>query len=407
MNIKIKTQNLKGFRDFLPSEAIARNYVIGKIKKVFEKYGFDPLETPALEYGETLLGKYGDEADKLLYLFEDRGKRKVGLRYDQTVPLARIVAQYQNLPKPFKRYQIQPVWRAENTQKGRYREFLQCDIDTIGEKNVFADAEIINCALDTIKSLGFKNTKMLINDRLIFGNIDGKYIITMDKLQKIGREGVINELISKGMSKEEADKLIESFAKKSPNENLKKLFETLKQSGLQDNIDFQFSPTLARGLDYYTGTIFELISKDYDAGSLGGGGRYDKLIGQFTSQEFPAVGFAFGFDRIVETMFQLNLIPKKLSSTKVLVTTFSLEQRKNSLDIVEILRKNDINTEINLNEELKLDKQLKYADKKMIPYAIIIGPEEVKKKIIKIKDLKTGEQKEFSQKELLEFLKSN
>ena len=398
---KIKPQTLKGFRDFLPSDAIARNYVIGKIKEVFETFGFDPLETPALEYAETLLGKYGDEADKLLYLFEDRGKRKVGLRYDQTVPLARVIAQYQNIPKPFKRYQIQPVWRAENTQKGRFREFMQCDIDTVGAGGLYADAEIITCVLIVIKYLGFKNTKMLINDRSVFYKMKPKFIIAIDKLAKIGKEGVIKELINKGMSKNDAEKFINSFDKKKPTPLIISLFKILKENGLKEGVNFEFTPTLARGLDYYTSTIFELSCQDYSAGSIGGGGRYDKLIGQFTNQDISAVGFAFGFDRLLDAMKQFNLLPNKTTCTKVLVTVFSNELIKKSILIVNELRNNNINTDINLDIDLRLDKQLKYANKKSIPYVVIIGPEEVVSEKVVLKDMKTGIQLKISKDELV------
>jgi histidyl-tRNA synthetase len=394
---KITAKIPKGFRDFLPSDAIARFFVIKKIKTVFETFGFDPLETPALEYAETLLGKYGDEADKLLYLFEDRGKRKVGLRYDQTVPLARIVAQYQNLPKPFKRYQIQSVWRAENTQKGRYREFLQCDIDIVGEGKIYADAEIIGCALEAVKQLGFKKVKMLINDRSIFAGVDNKYIIALDKLAKIGRENVIKELIEKGMSESEANKFMNDFEKKQPTPLLEELFKTLEDRGLKRGVDFEFVPTLARGLDYYTGTIFELICDDYKSGSIGGGGRYDKLIGQFTGNDTPAVGFAFGFDRLLEAMKELKLVPEKNTETKVLVTVFSPEMIAKSNEVAVNLRNNSINTDIVLNPDLKLEKQLKYADKKGVSFVIIIGPEEVAKNSVKLKNMKTGEQIIFDQ----------
>lgn len=404
---KITAKTLKGFRDFLPSAAITRNFVIDKIKEVFERFGFDPLETPALEYAETLLGKYGDESDKLLYLFEDRGKRKVGLRYDQTVPLARVIAQYQNIPKPFKRYQIQPVWRAENTQKGRYREFLQCDIDTIGAGGIYADAEIISCILTTVKYLGFKNVKMLINDRSIFTGIKPKFIISIDKLSKIGKEGVIKELITKGMIKEDAEKFINSFDRNKPTPLINSLFKILKENELKEGVDLEFEPTLARGLDYYTSTIFELVCQDYTAGSIGGGGRYDKLIGQFTNQGFPAVGFSFGFDRLLEAMKLLNLLPNEITSTKVLVTVFSDDLLKKSISIANELRSNNINTDINLDTNLRLDKQLQYANKKGIPYVVIIGPEEARNNVVKLKDMKTGEQKELNIEELVKKLKGS
>lgn len=393
MSTKITPQTLKGFRDFLPDQAIKRNWLINKLKNIFEKYGFDPLETPALEYASTLLGKYGQEADKLLYLFEDHGKRKVGLRYDQTVPLARIISQYQNITKPFKRYQIQPVWRAENTQKGRYREFLQCDIDIVGEKSLYADFEIIDLVLKSFKSLGFKKTKVLINDRKNFQNINNKFINSIDKLPKIGEEKVIEELIKKGLEKDKAQSLLNEIKNKKKTFDIEKLFSLLKNQGYQENIDFVYLPTLARGLDYYTGLIFEVIDEDYQAGSLGGGGRYDNLIGLFTGQDMPAVGFAFGFDRIIEAAESLNLLPNIKTNTQVLVTIFSPDLAKISLKIAEFLRKNNINTEVYLNEEAKLDKQLKYANKKNIPYVIIIGPEEAEKNLMKLKNMKTGEQK--------------
>lgn len=403
MDKKITPQTLKGFRDFLPKEAINRQYLINKIKSVFERFGFDPLETPALEYAEVLLGKYGDEADKLLYLFEDRGKRKVGMRYDQTVPLARVIAQYNNqLVFPFKRYQIQPVWRADNTQKGRYREFLQCDIDIIGASGIYADAEIISCVIMTMKNLGFKQIKMIINDRSVFKNLQSTYIASIDKLAKIGKDGVIKELIEKGMDKEQAEKFINSFDKTRPTPHINSLFKILKDNNFEENVDFEFDPTLARGLDYYTSTIYELVCADYPSGSIGGGGRYDKLIGQFIGNDIPAVGFAFGFDRLLEAMKQLNILPEKNTSTKVLVTIFSEDLLKESLNIVSLLRNNGINTDI--VDQIKLDKQLKYANKKGIPYVVIIGPEEVANKTVVLKDMKTGEQTKLTIEEAIKKL---
>ncbi len=399
-------KTLKGFRDFLPEDQILRETVIEKIKKIFQSYGFDPIETPALEYEETLLNKYGEENNKLLYLFQDKGKRRIGLRYDQTVPLARLAAQYQNLVKPFKRYQIQPVWRAENPQKGRYREFYQCDIDIVGSESFFADVEIIILTLTVLKKLGFKNIKMLINDREIFKNISSTLIVSIDKLEKIGQEEVIKELINKGLTETQAKQLLTSLKKSKPTETLKKIFQELKKSGFQENKDYIFSPTLARGLDYYTSTIFEVVTNNYQVGSLGGGGRYDQLIGQFTGQDIPAVGFAFGFDRIIEAIKSLNLIKIKKTNTQVLVTIFSQKLFNQSLTITNLLRKNNINTEIYLNSQAKLEKQLKYADKKGIPYVIIIGPEEKEKNLVKIKNMKTGEQKEVQINKLLDYLNS-
>ncbi len=407
MNKFIQPKTLKGFRDFLPEEQILREKVINIIKKTFELFGFDPIETPALEYGETLLNKYGEEADKLLYLFEDRGKRRVGLRYDQTVPLARLVSQYQNITKPFKRYQIQPVWRAENTQKGRYREFYQCDIDIVGSNSLIADSEIIITVLTVLKNLGFKNVKVLINDRQIFKDLSKDYIISIDKLEKIGEEGVINELIKKGLSQSKAKELLENLKNYQPTNNLKKLFLNLQNNGFKKDEDFIFSPTLARGLEYYTGSIFEVISDNYKTGSLGGGGRYDKLIGQFTGQDIPAVGFAFGFDRLIEAIKTLNLLKTKKTKTQVLVTIFSKDLLNQSLTLTSFLRRNNINTEIYLDDQAKLEKQLKYADKKGIKYVIILGPEELSKNLIKLKNLKTGQQKDLTKENILQELKNS
>lgn len=380
----IKAATLKGFRDFLPVDALKRQKTITKIKRVFEIFGFDPLETPALEYAETLLGKYGSEADKLLYLFEDNGKRKVGLRYDQTVPLARVVAQYPELPKPFKRYQIQPVWRAENTQKGRFREFLQCDIDTVGTSSPLADAEIIDCTLQTIKTLGFADASMSVNDRTIFDELKltKKEITIIDKLAKIGEDAVLAELGRRD--------IFDSLSKSRPTERVWKIFEALKKLGYREGTDFRFDPYLARGLDYYTSTIFELKTSSYSAGSLAGGGRYDNLIGQFTGKPEPAVGIAFGFDRLLEAM----QFTTAATTTQVLVTVFSSETLGSSLTITSRLRQSGINTEVGFSE--KLEKQLKYADRKGIPYVIIQGPEEMAKRLVKLKNMSSQKQEELT-----------
>ncbi len=390
-------QTLKGFRDFLPKDAKKREYVINTLKTVFESYGFEPLETPSLEYEEILAGKYGEEGDKLMYKFEDNGKRKVALRYDQTVPLARVVAQYQNeLPMPFKRYQIQNVWRAENTQKGRYREFTQCDIDTVGSPSLMSDAEVISCALETVKKLGFKNAKVLINDRSVFDNLKPQFISAIDKLEKIGKDGVTKELIKKGMSKPNAQKLINSFEGNKPVPNIISLFKNLEKFGLEENKDFVFKSSLARGLDYYTSTVFEIASEDYIYGSLAGGGRYDNLIGIFAGKQIPAVGFSFGFDRVIEAMSELNLFPAGLSVTKVLVTN---TDEKKALGTAKTLRENDINTEIYLDEK-DLEKQLKYADKKDIPFSIIFD----KDKLI-LKDMIRRTQETLTLEEIIKKIK--
>lgn len=404
----IKAQTLKGFRDFLPNEARKRQYVIDTLKKVFESYGFEPLETPSLEYEEILMGKYGEEGDKLMYRFEDNGKRKVALRYDQTVPLARVVAQYQNeLPMPFKRYQIQNVWRAENTQKGRFREFLQCDIDTAGTRSPYADAEIIACISRCLDKLGFINYKILINDRNIFNQ---KYFYTsfdisieavplifraIDKIKKIGKDGVIKELVKSGFTKNQADEILKRLNEVKPSQALEEnIFAALEDLGISQE-KFEFSPSLVRGLDYYTEMVFEVEVNGYSTGSIAGGGRYDNLIGIFTNRQIPAVGGSFGFDRLMEAMEELKLFPAELTTTKVLITVFSKELENKSLEIAKILRGKDINTEIYL-EDVKMEKQLKYADKKQIPYVVIIGPDEAKNNTVALRNMKTREQEILS-----------
>lgn len=411
--MKINAQTLKGFRDFLPDQAANREFVIGKIKEVFKKFGFEPLETPALEYEEVLSGKYGEEGDKLMYRFTDNGGRKVAMRYDQTVPLARVVAQYPELPKPFKRYQIQSVWRAENTQKGRFREFLQCDADIVGTSSTLADAEVILVAAKALENLGFKDFKILINDRSVFSNLIKRAAVSekelptiirsIDKLKKIGRVGVVKELEDKGLGAEKAAYILQTIEEYAPTDRLQEIFGYLEKLGL-DKSKFEFLPVLARGLDYYTSTIFEIELNGYEAGSVAGGGRYDGLIGLYSGFDQPAVGFAFGFDRLMEAMVQNELLPKNTSSAQVLVTIFSQKLMGKSLEIASKLREKNIRTEIYLDPEIKLEKQLKYADAKKIPYAIIIGPDEANTDKITLKDLSKKTQSIISIEELVQIL---
>lgn len=380
--MSVEPRTLKGFRDFLPSEARKRNYVINSLKKVFESFGFEPLETPVLEYEEILLGKYGDEGDKLMYRFTDNGERRVAMRYDQTVPLARVVAQYANeLPLPFKRYQVSNVYRAENTQRGRFREFTQCDIDIVGVNSSISDGEILQVVIRSLEILGIKNFKILVNDRAIFEDIPKEAIIIIDKLKKIGEEGVKQELQEKGLD----INLLDTVRMAKPTERI-----TQVQNAINDE-RIVFEPTLARGLDYYTGIIIEAEIEGYTAGSVGGGGRYDNLIGMFSKNPIPAVGFAFGFDRLLEALDSMNLFKMDPSITKVLVSIFSEELQKKSLETVTLLRKKGINAEMYL-EVAPMEKQLKYAIKKQIPYLLVIGPEEVEKDLVTLKALDTRQQ---------------
>jgi histidyl-tRNA synthetase len=402
---QIKAQTLKGFRDFLPDEANIRKFVLDTMTKTFRTFGFEPLETPALEYAEVLKGKYGEE-EKLIYEFKTKGGDEVALRYDQTVPLARVIAQYPELPKPLKRYQIQPVWRGENPQKGRFREFLQCDIDIVGSNSPLADAEIIACTLLTAKNLGLSNTYIEVNDRSIFADLEPKYISAIDKLKKIGKEAVISELQEKGMDREKAAKLLNDLLNNEKTENIKLVFSCLKKMGFEENKDFKFVPTLARGLDYYTGIVFELFSLSYGDSSLGGGGRFDKLIGRYSGIDYPATGFAFGFDRIIEAAKELKILPDLSSAAKVLVTVFSTDLEAKSIEISADLRKNNINTELWLDSESRLDRQLKYADQKGIPFVIIIGPDEAEKNQVVLKNLKEKTQETLSLDEVTRKLSS-
>lgn len=405
----IKAQTLKGFRDFLPVEARKRQYVISTLKSVFERYGFEPLETPAMEYEEVLTGKYGDEGDQLMYRFEDNGQRRVALRYDQTVPTARVAAQYASiLPQPFKRYQIQPVWRAENTQKGRYREFVQCDIDTIGIDSPLADAEILATIFDSYKALGL-NILIKFNDRALLKEISSKALPVLDKLNKIGELGVLEELEGKGFKQQEAKDLLNQAKAFKESLRILEIKQLYKQMGYPED-SLQFEGTLIRGLNYYTGIILEIVLKENPNGlSLGGGGRYDELIGMFANKQIPATGFAFGFDRMIEAMDELNLFPQDIvrSSTKVLVTVFSEELKQKSLEITSQLREKNINAEIYLGEvkdKNPLEKQMKYADAKKIPYVLILGPQESNKKVITLRNMLTREQEQSTIETLLKTL---
>jgi histidyl-tRNA synthetase len=395
----IKVQTLKGFRDFLPQEQRKRQFVLTTLKNVFESYGFESLETPSLEYEEVLSGKYGDEGDKLMYKFKDLGDRNVALRYDQTVPLARVVAQYQNeIPLPFKRYQIQNVWRAENTQKGRYREFLQVDADIVGIYNPLADAEIINLALDCVDKLGFKNITLFVNDRKIFNGIESKYILSLDKLDKIGRDQVLKELNEKGLGEKGAEELLVKIETSEISENLSELFKLIKKIR-NDQANIKFKPTLARGLNYYTGSIFELVVEGSNLSSIGGGGRYDDLIGIFAGKEIPAVGFSFGFDRVVEAMEELDLFPKNLDITNVFVAFSTSELQEKALETATKLRNENIASEFYL-EDASLEKQLKYADKKQIPYSIVVSEKE-----LVFKDMEKRTQENLTLEEIIKKLK--
>ena len=296
------TPTPKGFRDIGPDLAKKRQAVINKIVGVLEEFEFAPIETPTIEFAETLKGKYGEE-ERLIYEFKDRGGRDLALRYDLTVPLARYVATY-NPKLPFRRYQIGQVFRGENPQHGRYREFTQIDFDIVGSDSLEEDAKIIAAALKITDKLGIKNRMLFINDRAIFEGLEPKYVSAIDKLQKIGRDGVIKELQEKGLDKNQADELLKKIENARETTTIKEIYKHLPKflpSGL--TIEYApFSSTLARGLNYYTGSIFELVTTGTGGLSIGGGGRYDNLIGIFAKKPIPAVGFSFGLDRLIEAL---------------------------------------------------------------------------------------------------------
>lgn len=376
---------LKGFRDFLPEEVIKRHYVVDIIRKTFELYGFEPIETPAIEYLDVFTGQIGED-EHLFYTFEDTGGRHVALRYDQTVPTCRLIAQYPDkITLPFKRYQIQTVWRAEKPQKGRYREFLQCDADIFGVDARTADGETIALTVDIFKHLGFAKPIAVINDRELYTGVPYKAIVAIDKLAKVGENGVIAELMKKGYTGDEAVKLLDSIRNNKPNENLKTIFSYLDAYGMGEN--YRFDPTLARSFSYSTGTIWEITDARFDSGSLAGCERFDSLVSRFSNREVPGVGFAIGFDRTVLAMEELGLFPPIKTKTKILVTVFNTETLTSSQKLTQKLREKNINTDFYPDPTDKLDKQLKYAHKKNIPFAAIIGPDEVKKEMVTLKDL--------------------
>jgi histidyl-tRNA synthetase len=409
-NMSTKIQTLKGFRDILPTEKRQRDLVAKKISRIFETYGFAPLETPTLEYSELLLGKYGTEADKLVYTFSDKGGRDVGLRYDQTVPTSRVLAQYQSeLPRYFRRYQIQNVFRADKPQRGRFREFTQCDCDIFGSTSPLADAEILAVFYAVFKGLGFSNIKLKINDRQTLVSTLSPFATTttsiasiiqsIDKLDKLSIEKVTAELVSKGLTKAAAEAVLAELKNSFMSDNLKEIVDTATKLGVATDA-LEFDPKLARGLDYYTGLIFEGSLSEYTVGSVGGGGRYDNLIGDLSGSDIPAVGFGIGFDRTVEAALQLGLVEQDIIGTQILVTTFSEDFLANSLQVTNQLRQAGIRTELYPALD-KLSKQFKLADQKNIPFVIIIGETEVAENQVTLKNMKSGEQTLLSLEEVI------
>ncbi|MEX1068628.1 MAG: histidine--tRNA ligase [Patescibacteria group bacterium] len=395
-----KAQTLKGFRDINPEEALKRGRVLALLKSVFKSYGFQPLETPTLEYASVLEGKYGAAADKLIYKFKDRGGRDAALRYDLTVPLARYIAQNKGkVTFPFKRYQIGSVFRAEKPQAGRYREFTQVDIDTVGVDSALADAEILTVFASILEVLEVKDFGIEVNDRSIFADLPVKAVRIIDKEDKIGKEGVEKELAKSGF---DGPEIVKIFAGQSPTPRLAEILKLTESFGISSKT-IRFNPLLARGLDYYTGLIFE-VKVQGSPGSLAGGGRYDEMIGMFSGERIPAVGGSFGLDRLTE------FVPEKTAAEvpfrpAVLVTVFSPELLPPAIALFNRIQGEGGEAELYLDPEAKLEKQLKYADRKGVRYALILGPEEAKTGRVTVKDLQKGTQNTFPQESLLAALK--
>lgn len=409
----IEPKILKGFRDFLPESMKIRNQVKKILVNVFESWGFEPLETPTLEYQDILLGKYGEEADKLVYKFEDNGGRAVAMKYDLTVPASRVMAQYQNdLPRPFKRYQIQRVWRADKPQFGRYREIEMCDIDIFGSESIYSDAEIPLIIYDILRKLNFEEFEIKINSRDILfeiiktSGIDWEkrldVISTIDKLDKKSEEEVKLELKEKGFDQKSIDLVFNSLNNVKPNERLSRTFDILMKSGVPER-SIKFEPSLARGLDYYTGIIFETKVSKPKIGSITGGGRYDNLVGLFTGMNIPAVGTTVGLDRIIDVIIDNNLWENQNRSIADVMFINFEETVDETMKIAGILREREKNVLI-YPDNIPIGKQFKYADKKGIPYVVVIGPDEVAQNIVQIKDMRTGDSKKGKLEDILKVL---
>ncbi|MBI3048663.1 MAG: histidine--tRNA ligase [Acidobacteria bacterium] len=442
-----------GMRDFLPEDVRRREYVIGIIKRVYERYGFEPLETPAAENLETLLGKYGDE-EKLIFKILRRGEHEatgqadLALRYDLTVPLARVVAQYQaKLPRPFKRYQIQPVWRADRPGRGRFREFYQCDVDSLGSTSPVVEAELCGAVADAMTELGFSDFVIRLNHRqLLTAMLDSRGVkpnehmatlVTLDKLDKVGREGVEKELEARGRSRDAIEALMELFAPPQPSAatiskameglrnayapspasvvrdalkglldavphgqsaiaNLKEIVTLAEQTKAKGRITFDRS--LARGLSYYTGAIMELNVDGI--GSLGGGGRYDNLIGMFSGQQIPACGFSLGLERILVVMTERGMFPPSLATSPadVMVATFDAAGAGPAMRIADQLRQSGLRVMVYPDPD-RIGKQIKYADGRGIPFVAILGEDEIRAGRVTIKNLADRTQQTYEQSE--------
>ena len=446
----------KGTRDFTPQEMVRRNYIFDHIRTVFNHYGYVPIETPAMENLSTLMGKYGEEGDKLLFKILNSGNfladvsaseidpenhnlltlkiAEKGLRYDLTVPFARFVVQHLNeLAFPFKRYQIQTVWRADKPQKGRYREFCQCDVDVIGSDSLLNEVELVQIIHDIFKVLNIKVVIKLNNRKILAGiaEVSGvsdrftDFTVALDKLDKTSLEKVMEELTGKGFTQAElsrlepfiqlkghfSDRIEDLLTHLSGSETgikgiyeMKAIFERLDLIGIAEECEMDI--TLARGLNYYTGTIFEVKAKETEIGSICGGGRYDNLTGVFGLPGTSGVGISFGADRIYDVLLALNRFPEHdISKTQVLLVNFGEQEEKFCMKLAVRLRESGISTEL-YPDAGKLKKQMKYADQKQIPYVVLAGENEIASGILTVKNMQTGEQESLSPEMLISKIKA-
>jgi histidyl-tRNA synthetase len=436
-------------RDFLPADVRRREYVMGVVREVYERYGFEPLETPAVENIETLTGKYGEEGNQLIFKILKRGEGErtgaadLALRYDLTVPLARVVAEYgERLPKFFKRYQMQPVWRADRPARGRFREFYQCDVDAIGSRSMIVEAEICAAASDALMQLGFTNFTIRLNHRQVLAGVleqagvapelHGDALVALDKLDKIGAEGVARELIERGVAGEASVHLLRFFegvagiekaseavdvdalgteragfnaamlgrlveflgeheAGARGVDELRQILQFAEASGAGGRI--KIDPSLARGLSYYTGAIMEISVPDL-AGSLGGGGRYDNLVGMFSKQQVPACGFSLGLERIIVVMTERGMFPadSERAAADVLVTIWDESAAIDALALARELRAGGLRVDVYPERGEKVGKQFKYASARGVPFVAVAGPDERARGEVALKDMRSGEQ---------------
>lgn len=437
----IKPRVFKGARDFLPEQMLHREHIMNIMRKTFKKYGFAPLETPAIEYLNVLSGKYGDEADKLIYRlnYKPGTKDEAALHYDLTVPFSRVVAMNPNLPLPFKRYQMQPVWRADRPQKGRYREFMQCDADVIGSDSLIHEAELLSVYAKVFKALAIPEINILVNNRKVLSGLAEKIkaedkmmdmTIAIDKLDKIGWDGVKKELTAKDFDENQVQTIQEFIAIQSEDnqevlaqmeaflsgtengqKGIEELKEVMKYVGCltskeeMSTIKIQFS--LARGLNYYTGFIVEVMTTAVKMGSIAGGGRYDDLTGLFGLKNMSGVGISFGIDRIYDVLEELDLFPPSLTQGGVQVLFLYLEEE--ALPIIfeqmQLLRAQGISAEL-YARKAKMGNQMKFADRKQIGNVVIIGSQELQANQAQIRNMKSGEQTSVSLDSIASFFKS-